>query len=184
MLCSILDIPEGFATLVAGTFVVIAAGIAWRSAQQQIRASHDDVQRQISSVQKIETTKLRMELYNRRFQIFVSIFDFYEALLGWTGTPEQRAAQTRFFRAYQESGFLFGKESGIEDTLKRVHEESAKVIGFKEYGEDYKSGGVEFYLDRFKDAQHVLLVDFDAALVKLKAELPKYLNFHSIVDSA
>jgi hypothetical protein len=182
MLCSILNVPEGFATLVAGTFVVIAAGIAWQAVQRQIRAAHDDVQRQISSAEHIETTKLRLDLYNRRFQIFVSIFDFYEALIGWTGTPEQRAAQTRFFRAYQESGFLFSKESGIEDTLKRLHEEPAKVIGFKEYGEDYKSGGVEFYLERFKEANHVLLVEFDAALVKLKTELAKYLNFHAIAE--
>jgi hypothetical protein len=183
MLCSIWNIPPGFATLVAGIFVIIAAAIAWRATQQQIRTTHNDIQQQISSVQKIEITKLRLELYNRRFEIFVSIFDFYEALIRWTGTPEQRAAQTRFFRAYQESGFLFSKESGIEDTLKRVHDESAKVIGFKEYGEDYKSGGVAFYLEQFKKAQHVLLVDFDTALVKLRVELPRYLNFHSIVDS-
>lgn len=77
---------------------------------------------------------------------------------------------------------MFSKESGIEDTLKRLHEESAKVIGFKEYGEDYKSGGVEFYLERFKEANHVLLVEFDAALVKLKTELAKYLNFHAIAE--
>jgi hypothetical protein len=105
MLCSILNVPEGFATLVAGTFVVIAAGIAWQAVQRQIRAAHDDVQRQISSAEHIETTKLRLDLYNRRFQIFVSIFDFYEALIGWTGTPEQRAAQTRFFRATRSPGF-------------------------------------------------------------------------------
>ena len=75
---------------------------------------------------------------------------------------------------------MFKPESGIADTLKRLHEESAKVIGFKEYGEDYKSGGPAFYLEQFQKAQHVLLVDFDAVLVKLKAELGNYLNFHTI----
>jgi hypothetical protein len=169
VLCAIWHIPEGFATLVAGLFVIAAAAIAWSGVQRQIRAT-----------QQIEATKVRLDLYNRRYQIFDSIFDFYDALIGWTGTPEQRAAQKRFFRASQEAAFLFSEESGIEKTLKRLHHESAKVIGFKEYGDDYRSGGPAFYLEQFQNAQHVLLVDFDAALVKLKVELPKYLNFHTI----
>ena len=113
-LAAIWQIPEGFATLVAGLVVIIAAGIAWWSVQRQIRAT-----------QEIEAAKVRLDLYNRRFQIFVSIFDFYEALIGWEGTPEQREAQARFFRAYQELGFLFSKESGIEDILEKLHKESA-----------------------------------------------------------
>jgi hypothetical protein len=171
MLSAIWHIPEGIATLIAGLLVIVAAGIAWWSVQGQIRAT-----------ERIEATKVRLDLYNRRYQIFDSIFDFYNALIGWTGTPEQREAQKRFFRASQEAIFLFKPESGIAGALKRLHEESAKVIGFKEYGEDYKSGGPAFYLEQFHKAQHVLLVDFDAALVKLKAELGNYLNFHTIAE--
>ena len=169
MLSAIWHIPEGFATLVAALVVIIAAGIAWWSVQQQRNTTRE-----------IEATKLRLDLYNRRYQIFDSIFDFYNALIGWTGTPEQREAQKRFFRASQEAIFLFKPEFGITDTLRKLHEESAKVIGFKEYGEDYKSGGVAFYMEQFQKAQHVLLVDFDTALVKLKAELGSYLNFRTI----
>jgi hypothetical protein len=106
-LCTIWHIPEGFATLVAGVFVIVAAAIAWWSVQGQIRATRE-----------IEATKVRLDLYNRRYQIFDSIFDFYNALIGWTGTPEQRTAQTRFFRASQEAVFLFKPESGIAETLK------------------------------------------------------------------
>jgi hypothetical protein len=169
MLGALWNIPEGFATLVAGLFFILAAVIAWWS-----------VQRQIGATERIEATRIRLDLYNRRYRIFESIFDFYEALIGWTGTPEQRAAQKRFFTASQEAAFLFKPKSGIADALKRLHEESAKVIGFKEYGEDYMSGGTAFYLEQFQKANHVLLVDFDAALVKLKAELGDYLNFHTI----
>lgn len=165
----IWHIPEGFATLVAGVLVIVAAAVAWCSVQRQIRAT-----------ERIEATKIRLDLYNRRYRIFESIFDFYEALIGWTGTPEQRAAQKRFFTASQEAAFLFKPESGIAEMLKRLHAESAKVIGFKEYGEDYKSGGTAFYLEQFHKANHVLLVEFDAALMKLKAELGSYLNFHTI----
>ena len=182
MLCSIWNVPDGFATLVAGIFVVIAAIIAWQGVQRQIRAAHADVQRQISSVQKIERTKLRLDLYNRRFTIFVSIFDFWKALSDWKDTPEQRAAQTEFFRAYQESGFLFSKESGIQATLEKLYRDSGKVIGFKEHGHDYMEGGVEFYLEQHRQMNEVLIHDFDAALVTLRAAMGKYLNFHTIVE--
>jgi hypothetical protein len=177
---TIWHIPEGFATLIGGFFVLVAAAIAWLSVQRQVSSAQKIFQQQMRSTQEIETNKLRLDLYNRRFQIFVSIFDFYEALIGWKGTPDERAAQTRFFRAYQESGFLFSKQSGIEDTLESLHKKSAKVIGFKEHGEKMMSGGVEFYLQQFNEANHVLLVDFEAALPKLKAESGEYLNFHTI----
>ena len=109
MLCSIWNVPDGFATLVAGIFVVIAAIIAWQGVQRQIRAAHADVQRQISSVQTIERTKLRLDLYNRRFTIFVSIFDFWKALSDWKDTPEQRAAQTDFLELIRSQAFCSAK---------------------------------------------------------------------------
>ena len=59
---------------------------------------------------EIAREKLRLDLYDRRFEIFSSIFDFYKAMISWEGTPEQEKARDRFFRAYQESGFLFTKE--------------------------------------------------------------------------
>ena len=77
---------------------------------------------------------------------------------------------------------MFSKESGIEETLKRLHTEPAKVIGFKERVKEYKSGDAAFYLEQFQQSNRVPLVEFDAALVKLKAELVKYLNFHNIVE--
>jgi hypothetical protein len=169
MLHHIWHIPEGFATLVAGLLVIIAAAIAWWSVQRQIRAT-----------EKIEATKLRLNLYNRRYNIFDSIFDFYDALSGWKGAPEQLAAQRRFFRSSIEARFLFDDASGIAETLERLHKESGKVIGFKEHGKEYMEGGPQFYMEQFQKSNHVLLVDFEAALVKLKVELGKYLNFHTV----
>ena len=99
MLQLIWDVPEGFATLVAGIVAIIAAIIAWLAVQRQIRA-----------VQQVEATKLRLDLYNRRFQIFESIFDFYDALWQWAGTAEQKAVRRKFFRASEEAGFLFSNE--------------------------------------------------------------------------
>jgi hypothetical protein len=162
--------PEGFATLIAGFFVIVGAGIAWQAVQRQIR-----------SVENIESTKIRLDLYDRRFQIFVSIFDFYEALVSWQGqgTPEQLAAKAKFFRAYQESGFLFSKESGIQGTLKKLLDDSGTVIGFKEHGESYRAD-TELYLKQFNEMNRVLTTGFDDGLAKLRVAMAEYLNFQAI----
>ena len=176
--CAIWNIPSGFATIIASVLALAAAGIAWSGIQRQIRSSREIAQQQIRSTQEIEAAKVRLDLYDRRFLIFVSIFDFFEALYQWEGTAEQKAAQKRFFRAYQESGFLFSSESGIEAALKHLHEESGKVVGFKEHGKEMMSGGTEFYLEQHAAMNKVLLVDFEDVLLKVKTESAKYLNFH------
>lgn len=169
MLHSIWNVPEGFATLVAGVLVIVAALIAWFGVQRQIRAA-----------QKVEATKLRLDLYNRRFQIFVSIFDFYEALLGWTNTAEQRAARTKFFRAYQELGFLFSTEFGIQDVMKKLLDNSGTVIGFKEHGQSYREQDRELYLKQFNETNQILTTGFDGRLTKLRAAMAEYLNFRTV----
>jgi hypothetical protein len=96
-------------------------------------------QREIAKEQAhIAREKLRLDLYNRRFEIFTSIFDFYNAMISWDGTPEQQEARKKFFRAYQESSFLFTEESGIPTLLKSLNDDGAQVIGSKERGDSLK----------------------------------------------
>src|SRR5208282_1729167 len=66
--------------------------------------------------------QLRLNLYDRRYKLYDSIFDFYNAMISWQGegTPEQQEAFTRFFRASKESIFLFTTESGIPFVGKRT----------------------------------------------------------------
>ena len=125
---------------------------------------------------KIAEQKLRYDLFDRRFAIFNSIFDFYEAMISWQGTPEQLLARTRFFRAYQESGFLFKKESGIESLLKDLNDKGARVIGFKEHDESLKSDRAQ-YLNQFNEVQKIQTDEFEKGLAKLKNAIAEYLNF-------
>jgi hypothetical protein len=100
---TIWHIPDGFATLLlalatllAGSFVIIGAWIAWRSVQRQIRSLEQMEASRRANEMAIQNEKIRMDLYNRRFEIFVSIFAFYEAMISWKGTPEQIAARNKF----------------------------------------------------------------------------------------
>ena len=132
-----------------------------------------------SHAAQLQNEKLRLDLYDRRFEIFSSIFDFYEAMIGWEGTPEQKAARTRFFRAYQESGFLFTQASGIPDLLKMLNDEANKFIGYKENRESYKSDP-DFSLEQFNQATHIQTRVFEDGLAKLKAAIFPYLDFSKV----
>src|SRR2546430_1658757 len=78
---------------------------------------------------RLASEKLRHDLFDRRLKIFESIFDFYRAMIGWRGTPEQIEARDRFFEAYQQSAFLFDKDSGIEELMKDLNDKGSRAIG-------------------------------------------------------
>jgi len=129
---------------------------------------------------RIANERLRLDLYNRRFEIFTGIFDMYEALISWNGTPEQIAVRAKFFRGYQESGFLFRKGSGIENFLKQLNDDANKVIDFKEHSDRYKPDK-ELYLKKFQEITEIQTSGFENGLLRLKVAMTEYLNFDNIV---
>jgi hypothetical protein len=166
-----MSVLQPIATIIASIVVVCVTGyFAWR----QTKIANEQV--------RIAREKLRLDLYNRRFEIFTSIFDFYNAMISWKGegTPEQQEARTKFFRAYQESGFLFSAESGIEPLMKKLNDAGAQVIGYKEFKDNYKSDPA-FAMEQFKKANHIQLHVFDEGLAKLKAAMHPYLHFSDVL---
>lgn len=138
-------------------------------------------QREIAREQaRIAREKLRLDLYNRRFQVFTSIFDFYDAMIAWEGKPEQKEAQRRFFRAYQESGFLFAQESGIETLLKFLNDEGAKVIGFREHSDSFKSDPA-LMIDQINKTTDIQIRVFDEGLTRLRAAMHPYLDSSKVL---
>ncbi len=137
-------------------------------------------QRRIAEKQAtIAGEKLRLDLFDRRFAIFNSIFGYYDAMISWTGTPEQVAARTRFFHAYHESKFLFSSASGIEPLLKSLNEKGGKVIFFKEHPELFQSNP-KFYHKKFEEVQDIQIRDFENGLLQLKDAIAPYLSFHDV----
>jgi hypothetical protein len=159
----------------AGPIATIAAAatavfVTWRlgSRQAEIAQQQADLARE----------KLRHDLYNRRFEIFTSIFDYYNAMISWkeTPTPEQQAARQRFFRAYQESVFLFTKESGIPDLLKMLNDKGNEVIGHKENPRTF-TGDPARIIEQQKKVTEIQLGVFDQGLAQLRAAMHPYLDF-------
>src|SRR5271166_632205 len=128
---------------------------------------------------RIAAEKLRHDLYDRRFAIIVSIFEYYQAIISWAGTEEQKAARDRFFRAYQEAGFLFKSESRIEAILKELNDDGNKVIGFKEHSDQFRPHPA-LYLEKFNESTDIQTKKFDDGLRQLKVALRQYLDFANL----
>jgi hypothetical protein len=95
----------------AGPIATIVAAVAAISVTAYF-ARH---QKNIASNQAfLAREKLRFDLFEKRYEIFDSIFDFYNAMALWGGTPEQITARTRFFRSYQASPFLFKRSRELQ----------------------------------------------------------------------
>jgi len=90
-----------------------------------------------------QLSEVRLDLYDRRFDVYARTLDFYHALLAWQPTdleksshslrdsPELGASQKAFIKAKQEALFLFAADSGIQEHLEKIHEDSIGIIGAK-----------------------------------------------------
>jgi hypothetical protein len=91
--CSIWNIPEGFATLLtagatlfAGVFVIVGAIIAWRSVQRQIR-----------SAENIEAMRREHEIRAVESSLTAELLVYTTAVIQATSTWNLRAAQPNSF---------------------------------------------------------------------------------------
>jgi len=144
----------------AATGAAVAAFLAWQSQGRDHRE------------------RIRLDLYERRYEIYKATLDFYNDILVWKSAPEQFSARDRFFYAYQQSGFLFSKESGIEALLKQLFDYGSKVIAYNQSFEALRANP-PLQIQLFEENNDILMRRFPAAFDELKLALAKYLNFHN-----
>ncbi|WP_145731675.1 hypothetical protein [Nitrospirillum pindoramense] len=127
----------------------------------------------------ISSEKLRLDLYERRFSIFVSIFDLYEIVIGWSNSPDQHLVRAKFLRAHQEAFFLFPKKSGIYEILTDIKGMADKVIGFKSIERDLFNGGGDEYYRRQREMNYIVTTGFEQALNSLRLAISDYIVFNT-----
>ena len=74
--------------------------------------------------------KLRLDLYDRRFKIYVQVLEFYLAVIVWDGTDSQQQLRGPFTQAFRESRFLFPEKSGVFPFLKEFSERAFFIVNF------------------------------------------------------
>lgn len=164
-----LDLLRNFAGPGA---TIIAASVAGT-----IAVIFSKAQRDIAFQQKeIAKEKLRLDLFDKRYKIYANLFEYYNAILSWSGTDEDQAISRRFFLSTKEANFLFGSE--VQTILKEILDAGMKVKGFKENKKEYKHDQ-EFFMKEFNQTNNILTTQFDELLTELTKVCQPYIGFQN-----
>jgi len=134
--------------------------------------------------------KLRLDLYNRRFDVYSRTLDFYHSLQLWTPTDlekastslqdsaELRKTQRAFIKASREAQFLFSDASGIHKRLEQMHVDTMLIIRYRRDIAPKVIGQPEMISEHAKFTERLKRIDDSIPL--LEQELSKYLDFHAL----
>lgn len=117
----------------------------------------------------INKRRLNLDLYNKRFLVYIDTLRFYQAL-----AEEEVSQETHrdFIASKEASRFLFSKDPSIFELLNLMHTESFKIIGFKRHGKELSETS---FINSFNDSQEVFFW-FDGQLAELKRKMSPYLD--------
>jgi hypothetical protein len=153
-----------FATPIVAALVGVVAFLQWRTAE----------------------TKLRLDLYNRRFDILKRTIEFYWHVQSWKkpgeeGRAQQDEAHSSFIQAKIEAEFLFSKDHQVVETLQRIHDGVFRyVVAFKEeYAGPAGLTSFELY-QRLEEHNGFVLSTMDAELKELRRAMAPYISFTGI----
>ncbi|EHK5438639.1 hypothetical protein I8Y03_001887 [Aeromonas hydrophila] len=137
------------------------------------------------SQMRIASAKTRLDLYNKRFSIYLAAIDYYHSL--WQEYSEDAVKDINgkaiaFVKAYRESQFLFDTSSGIYETLGEI-QECGSTMSFYikrrvecDVKKNEDRSDLIVLLNAYNNSYHL----FDLKLKVLEIKMKKYLDFSNI----
>ena len=120
---------------------------------------------------RINAEKLKLDLYNKRFEIYTDAIRFYQELISREVSYD---THSRFINSKEASYFLFADDPEIYKILDEMHSQSFKVTGAKQVVPQLK-GSLEAQLKMNRDAEHALILN-GKLLKDLQLKFKKYLS--------
>jgi hypothetical protein len=120
--------------------------------------------------------KLRLDLYQKRFEIYSRLLDFSEALSKWRSLSEidRQNFKNSFIKALNESSFLFPDKSGVHALLQKFGEDTQYIVNFdSSVFEDATNEERKSQYKAFNDC----IRKSDGIIKELKENLRPFLSF-------
>lgn len=125
----------------------------------------------------INEEKFRLDLYNKRFDIYLRTVKFYQALMRLQESKEAGifdALQVGFIIATRESKFLFAPNSGVYDLLSRLNTASFTITGLR----DLPKGLPPEQIIQNQEQISGALMLWNSSMEHLEDLMAPYLNYH------
>ncbi len=128
---------------------------------------------------KTNQEKLRLDLYAKRFDIYMRTLDFHNALLEWKDEPEQIALIAPFYRAFRESRFLFPESAGVYRFMEEFSQHAFHITYFREVRDASWAASpnqrTDLALERTTHVNWIL-----NSVSELEEQMAPFLNFHAL----
>ncbi len=121
---------------------------------------------------RINKNKLKLDLYNQRFEVYASALQFYQEVISAECTKKEHRD---FINKKESAYFLFSNNKYIYSILNEMHTKSFIINGFRNTAEQLNSSP-EVFLKAQKESEEALQW-FEKVLDKLRDEMNTYLNF-------
>lgn len=133
------------------------------------------------SQMKIASAKTKLDLYNKRFQIYVTALEYFQACYKKSHI-EIEEKSFEITKVYRESRFLFAKEDGIYETLGKIQQNGSTILTFEKnkYEIENNRTNNQFDLDIHHEHAVKARLDFEENLKLLEVQMEKYIQFKEI----
>ncbi|EPF2489658.1 hypothetical protein ACSP9A_002188 [Acinetobacter baumannii] len=127
---------------------------------------------------KIASAKTKLDLYNKRFNIYSLTLELYQAFYFKT-FDEMNIKIIEFTKAYRESLFLFDKEDGIYDVLSLIQQSASEILSYEKlkYESDVNTSIISQDLSYKHEIALKALQNYEIHLISLEIKISKYIQF-------
>ena len=132
------------------------------------------------SQMKIASAKVKLDLYNRRFNIYQITLDYYFSL--WNDPyPTVTEKSFLFTKAFRESKFLFKDNDNVYKTLEKIHKKGSKIRFYEKYKYEMEHNLTKdkLDLDTLHKTSSEALLELENDLMALENYIQKYIQFNS-----
>jgi hypothetical protein len=127
------------------------------------------------SQMRIASAKTKLDLYNKRFNVYMAALEFFQCAGSGDGVKEKFDKLTQ---AHRESRFLFDVKDGVYETIGRIQKAGVSILNHHVAKLDPNSAAniaVEYRIPA-----HDAYMFMEEDILVLEVQLKQYLSFHNV----
>jgi uncharacterized protein (DUF3084 family) len=133
------------------------------------------------SQMRIASAKTKLDLYNKRFNVYVTALDYYQEI--WNESHSKiNEKSIELTKSYRESRFIFDLNDGIYEALGKIQQNGARIHAYKQHKYERENNLTNDRLDlsALHESSVNAGIDFGENLRILENQIEKYIQFKSI----